>query len=413
MKFYLEYFGCRSNQAELQEIALELEKKGYQLTTSLEEASFAILNTCCVTANAEKDVYHYLKKNYRHSKTFWFITGCLVNKEPALKDQFPDCLFLPNESKPMLVNIICEHFPLQSNIIYHSGYKSRFFLKIQNGCNFRCTFCIVPFLRGNSESLPLPLIIKKARQISALGYQEVILTGINLSSYGYDLFPRQNLLDVVNEISSIRNIRLIRLSSLDPRFISYRFINALAKNTKIARHIHLSLQSGSEAVLRRMARFQKRSDMEKIINSFHNHFPDANIGADIIVGFPQETEDEFEETVDLIQKAALNYLHIFPYSARPQTKAFALKTIRPEIIRRRMQTLLEINREIKLRYRRKFLEKELPAILIDDRQDQATAITDNYLNITLKKARGLKKKFLTVRITRIINENLCEGEIVR
>ena len=239
MKFYVDYFGCRSNQAEIQEWILELENAGYMLTSAVEEADFGILNTCSVTEKAEKDIFRYINKVYHKADTRWVITGCTVSKEKArLRERYKNYCFFDNKEKENLVESIKELFPVEDNIVYHSAFRSRIFLKVQDGCNFRCSFCIVPSLRGKSRSLPIAEIVKKARHYSALGYKEVVLTGINLSSYGYDIFPRENLLNLIKELKKIKALEFIRLSSLDPRYIRYSFIKELSLIKKIADSFH-------------------------------------------------------------------------------------------------------------------------------------------------------------------------------
>jgi tRNA A37 methylthiotransferase MiaB len=177
MKFVVDYFGCRSNQAEVQEWIIELEKDGYELTASPAEADFGILNTCSVTAKAEKDVLRFIGKTYRNTNTQWFIVGCTVTQDKAhLSGKYKNYFFFDNLEKKHLVKTVRERFPVTSRMIYHSSFKSRIFLKVQDGCNFRCSFCLVPFLRGKAQSLLKKEIADKAGHYAALGYQEVVLT---------------------------------------------------------------------------------------------------------------------------------------------------------------------------------------------------------------------------------------------
>ncbi len=412
MKFVVDYFGCRSNQAEVQEWIIELEKRGYELTSSAVEADFGILNTCSVTAKAEKDVLRFIDKTYRNTNTKWFIVGCTVNQaKDLLSRKYANYLFFNNPEKKHLLEAIGELFPNRSRLIYHSAFKSRIFLKIQDGCNFRCSYCLVPFLRGKAQSLPKKDVVKKVRHYTALGYQEVVLTGINLSAYGYDLFPRETLLDLIAEIEPQKGVEVIRLSSLDPRFIKYHFVKELRNFTKIADSFHFSLQSGSDAVIRRMNRGGKSSEYHKILGHFRKFFPDANLGADIIVGFPGESDREFRDTVSFIQDSDLNYLHVFPFSPRPGTKAASLEPLPPEIVRARAQELKGLGSGLKMAYRERFRGKTLPAILIEENPNYSMVITRNFLSVRIPPVRGYKKRKLAVRIERVLNENLCEGAI--
>lgn len=413
MKFYVDYFGCRSNQAEIQECIIELENSGYRLTQHVNDADFGILNTCCVTAKAERDVHKFLKKVYNRTNIKWFITGCMVSKEEKdLKTRYKNYLFLDNLEKKNLLHLAKENFPIHQNIIFHSAFRSRIFLKIQDGCNFRCSFCIVPYLRGKSVSVPLDQVVERARYLSSLGYREIILTGINLSSYGYDLFPRENLLNVVKRIAAIDGIDFIRLSSLDPRFIKYHFIRELSNIDKVADSFHFSFQSGSTPMLRKMKRGNKTLEYKKILDDFVKYFPAANYGADIIVGFPGEEVKEFNETLEFVKETPLNYLHIFPFSPREGTKAALMDPLPALVVKKRVRELQELNRSMKLEYRDRFLNRELEGILIEEKENQALVITKNFLSVRVPPVRGFRKRRVKVKIKRILNETICEGILI-
>jgi len=414
MKFYVDYFGCRANQAEMQEWIIDLENYGYQLTTDIHDAEFGIINTCSVTERADKDIYKFIARVYKTTNIKWIITGCTVSKEKdKLQEKYKNYFFFDNKEKQTLVQRIRDLFPLDDNIIYHSAYRSRIFLKIHDGCNFRCSYCIVPFLRGKSVSVPVKEIVKRARYYSSLGYREIILTGINLSSYGYDLFPRETLLDVIQQISKIRRVDFIRLSSLDPRYIKYSFIKELSYIKKIADSFHFSFQSGSNTVLKRMRRGSRVSEYEKILDQFHSFFPDANFGADILLGFPGETDREFRETFNFVSESRLTYTHIFPYSPREGTKAALMEQIPPQIVQKRVAELREVNKMKRINYKERFQGKLLEGILTEEDPSYSMVVTKNYLSVRVPPIRGFKKKKVKVRVTRILNENLCEGKMLK
>jgi len=412
MKFVVDSFGCRSNQAEIQEWIIELEKFGYELTTAPDQAAFGILNTCSVTEKAEKDVLRFIGRAYRNTRIRWLITGCTVSQDRAvLSQKYKNYFFFDNQEKKRLVQAVRELFPIDSRMIFHSSFRSRVFLKIQDGCNFRCSFCIVPSLRGKAQSLARKDIVAKVRHTAALGYREVVLTGINLSAYGYDLFPRETLLGIIEEIQHVRGIEIIRLSSLDPRFIKYNFIKELSAFPKIADSFHFSFQSGSDAVIRRMNRGGKSADYLKILAHFRKFFPDANLGADFIVGFPGESEKEFQDTVKFIQASGLNYLHVFPFSPRRGTKAAVLEPLPQGMVRARALELKELGIQMKQAYRDRCRGKVFTGILIEENPNYALVVTRNFLSVRIPPVRGYKKKKLSVRIERVVNENLCEGKI--
>ncbi len=414
MKFYVNYFGCRANQAEMQEWIIQLEDSGYQLTHNISEANFAIVNTCSVTERAEKDIFRFVNRMYKNTNIKWIITGCTVsNEKNALQSRYKNYYFYNNEEKKQLVDHVKELFPVDNNIIYHSAYRSRIFLKIHDGCNFRCSFCIVPQLRGKAVSLPASQVIAKAKYFVSLGYREIVLSGINLSSYGYDLFPRENLLELVKELTKIKRLAFIRLSSLDPRYIRYNFIKELSYIKKIADSFHFSFQSASNSVLKQMKRGSKSYEYRKILDQFLRFFPNANMGADILVGFPGETDKEFRETLNFVRESPLTYTHIFPFSPRKGTKAALMEQVPPNIVQKRVAELRETNKLMRLNYRERFRDKILEGILTEENPNYSLIITKNYLSVRVPPVRGFKKKKVKVKINRIVNENLCEGNIVK
>lgn len=411
MKFYIDYFGCRCNQAESQEWALQLEKAGYQYTTNLAEADFAILNTCSVTQNAERDTLRYLNRAFHSTgQCQWYIIGCTVNRDgETLQQRFKNFIFIDNHGKAGLVERIKKTYPTSQKVIYHSAFKSRLFLKIQDGCNFRCSFCIVPSLRGKSKSFPIEEIIEKARYNLSLGYREIVLTGINLSSYGYDLFPRQTLLELMTRLHELSDLEVLRLSSLDPRFIKYPMIKEFSRMPKLADSFHLSIQSGSDSVLKAMKRGGKSVEIRKILQYFRHFFPDANLGADLLVGFPGEEEKDFQKTLALAEEGELNYLHVFPFSMRPGTHAENLSLLPIETVRHRIKKLKEINHKLKMNYRERMLGKIVEGILIEENPSYGLVVTKNYLSVRIPPQRGFKKRKMSVKIIRILNNNICEG----
>lgn len=415
MKFYVDYFGCRTNQAEMQEWIVDLETSGYQLTHDSTEADFGILNTCSVTERAEKDIFKFLNKVFVNSNTPWIIVGCTVSKEKKkLQERYKNYFFFDNTEKLHLVDFVKEKFPVEEdNIIYHSSYKSRIFLKIHDGCNFRCSYCIVPFLRGKARSFPAAEIIHKARYFGGLGYREIVLTGVNLSSYGYDLFPRENLLNLVKKLCKIRSIDFIRLSTLDPRYLRYDFVKELSYLKKIAGSFHFSFQSGSNSVLQRMKRGSKVFEYHKILELFRDFFPGANLGTDLLIGFPGETDREFQETLEFFRDSSLNYAHVFPFSPREGTRAALMEQAPVNIVQKRVKELKEINRGKKIEYRERFLDKTLEGILTEEDPNYSLVVTTNYLSVRVPPVMGYKKKKVKVRIDRVVNENMCEGIIVK
>ncbi len=414
MRFAVRYFGCRSNQAEVQEWAHLLEERGYQLSEDAGQADFVLLNTCSVTETAEREVVRLIAHTRPDNKPVWLVAGCTVNSaRERLICRFPHCHFFDNEEKEGLIDWVLERFPVRSNVLYPTVFKSRLFLKIQDGCSFRCAYCIVPGLRGKSRSLPVEEVVRKARHFVGLGYREVVLTGINLSSFGYDRFPRQNLLELVQELSAIRSLAMIRLSSLDPRFLRYHLVRELAALPKVADSFHFSLQTGSDSVLKAMNRGGRVADFRRMLGYFARFFPGANLGADLIVGFPGEGDREFAETIAFLRESPLTYFHVFPFSPRPKTRAADWPTLPADVVKRRVRELRELSVERRMSYRERFRGQVLEGIVIEEEADHAMVLTRNYLSVRVPPIRGSRKKKVSVRLTAIPNDHVCEGRIVR
>jgi len=413
MKFCVECFGCRANQAEIQEWILDLEKAGYAFTRHQSEADFGILNTCSVTAKAERDVIRSLNRAFRRTHIPWIVAGCSVTRDKdTLQRRFPGYIFLNNTEKVNLAAEVRERFPLDSNLIYHSAFRSRYFLKIHDGCNFRCSYCIVPSLRGPSRSQSLDAILHRARYAASLGYREFVLTGINLSSYGFDLFPRRNLPEVITGLAKIPGVAFIRLSSLDPRYLRYDFVRSLKDAGNVCPSFHFSFQSGSNTVLKRMKRGSKVSEYRRILEMFSRHFPGANLGADFITGFPGETEKEHRETVEFVSRSNLNYMHVFPYSPRPGTAAARMEPLPDHVVRNRAGEMKQLNRGMRFAYREACLGRTVDAIIIEETPHFSMAVTENYLSVRMPPTRGFKQKRVSLEITRMLNDDLCEGAAV-
>ncbi|MCP5054950.1 MAG: MiaB/RimO family radical SAM methylthiotransferase [bacterium] len=412
MKFYANNFGCRSNQAEIQEWVTDLEKSGYQLTHDLSDAEFGILNTCSLTEKTENDVYKYVNRVYKKNNIKWIIAGCAVtNDKEKLQKRYKNYYFYNNTEKQHLVEEVKGLFPTDGTMIYHSAFRSRIFLKVHDGCNFRCSYCILPFLRGKAVSLPVEELVAKADYFSSLGYREVVLTGINLSSYGYDLFPTENLLNLVQQLDRIKGLDFIRLGSLDPRYIRYDFVKGLSQVEKLADSFHFSFQSASNPVLTNMKRDIKPEEYDHILDQFHQFFPKANYGADFMVGFPGETDKDHRKSLNFIRESRLNYIYTFPFSPRPGTKAALMEQIPAPIIQRRTKELKEANRFMRLNYKERFNGTVLEGILTEEDDHYAMVVTRNFLTVKVPPIRGFKKRKVNVKINRVVNESLCEGVI--
>jgi len=332
--FSCHSLGCRVNRVEINQIKGSLTRAGFlpwseKLKRKLD---IIILNTCVVTQKAERET----RKEIRHLKrefpqSFLVVTGCAVSAQEKFNTQLPEAnLFIPNKNKAQITKTILEKFPLNKYFNVSTGKKQRAFVKIQDGCNQFCTFCIVPYLRGQPKSKPVTQIIKEIKKLEKEGTLEVILCGINLSLFGQDLEPKINLVALLKNILQKTDISHLSLSSLTPNLINRKLINLYINDwesgsKRLSPYFHIALQSGSERILVKMNR--PKADLNKLkdlLQYIKQEIPEFNLRADIIVGFPGETEKDFRSTLHYIEECQIAFTHIFRYSSRPGTTAYKM-----------------------------------------------------------------------------------------
>ncbi len=352
MKFTILTLGCRTNIAESEKLRAVLKNKNFEYTDNIGEADYVFINTCTVTHRADRDsrklVNRVLKKN---KKAKIYVFGCafylFLNKKnlnilPSFEELIKNLKFERIEEKVLSPS--------------ESGH-SRYFLKIQEGCDYKCSFCIVPFKRGKSRSYPLEKIIKEAEIAIQKGYKEIVLTGTQIGDYGKDTGKYLNLGSLIEKLLEISPSFRIRLSSLHPAHL-YKIFYLLSEQ-RIVPHLHIPLQSASQKVLRDMKRPYTIEFYEKTLNKILKIRRKFNIGTDLIVGFPTEGKKEFNETLKFIENSPFSYIHIFSFSKRKGTAAAKLKEINPEEIKER----IKIIKEIDIKKRNKFMQSLLNEIL--------------------------------------------------
>lgn len=327
--------GCRVNQAEIETITEQLLSLGYAHDQNSSRPNFILLNTCVVTQKAEKETrkeIRKLKRLYPRSKLI--VLGCGVDNQQKFAGILPKAdLFIANKDKKNAVNLLLKRFNLrrqrniaicQSNNVPISKYQKsgKTLIKIQDGCNYHCSYCIVPSLRGKSASVPINKIINQINNRKSAEIKEIILTGINLSLYGQDLKPKVSFLDLLKKILKETKIKKISLTSLDPQMINRELVDLFISNPRLSKNLHFSLQSGSPTVLKRMNRHPNLSEFIKLVNELKSKDPRFVFSADIIVGFPDESENEFRKTLQLIKQIKLDRAHLFRFSPRPGTIAY-------------------------------------------------------------------------------------------
>ncbi|MCJ7746391.1 MAG: tRNA (N(6)-L-threonylcarbamoyladenosine(37)-C(2))-methylthiotransferase MtaB [Desulfobacterales bacterium] len=391
-----------------------LEQRGYGLVPFGEGADITIINTCTVTHRADFQSRQLVRRAFRSNpKSLIIVTGCYSQLEPETlagiegvkyllgnreKGQIPDLLPLMREGGFPRIRVSDIHeetlfsdLPLPS---FHC--HTRAFLKIQDGCDARCSYCIVPHARGQGRSLPPERVMEHLKGLKERGFKEVVLTGIHIGSYGLDLSPPFTLEKLLRRIEEEETPDRIRLSSIEPMDFSENLISLLSQSKKVCPHLHIPIQSGDDEILRRMNRNYDRSYLSDLIQELHRRIPKLSIGADVIVGFPGEAEEEFKSTYELIKSLPFSYLHIFPFSKRKGTPAFQFpQRVDEAVIKKRAEEMRELGKQKRQTFYRQFLHQELN-VLVEDRKEKESGrwkgLSRNYIPVLLTHGSGSEGK---------------------
>ena len=425
-KVALHNLGCKVNAYETEAMQEILEQNGYEIVPFEEKADAYIVNTCSVTNMADKksrQMLHRAKK--MNPEAVVIAAGCYVQSagEELLKDTSVDILIGNNEKvnlPSILENWEKEHNPLHVHdltrehtyeelTLSHTAGHTRAFMKIQDGCNQFCTYCIIPYTRGRVRSRRLSDIVAEAGRLAENGYQEVVLTGIHLDSYGTDLEEHENLLTVIQEIAKIDGIKRIRLGSLEPRIMTEEFVAGLAAEEKLCPHFHLSLQSGCDATLKRMNRRYSAEEFRQCCERLRRHFDDPALTTDVIVGFPGETEEEFTATVEFLKDICFYETHVFKYSRRKGTKADRMPDQIPEQIKnQRSDVLLALTEKNSGEYRKKLLGRTVKVLLEEENTIGGTTYltghTREYVKVAVAPETAAAGEIIDVKVTGLLKD---------
>jgi threonylcarbamoyladenosine tRNA methylthiotransferase MtaB len=432
-KFSIENFGCRATEADTTAIRHTLLEQGLELDADPSTADFVILNTCTVTAAADQQAREAVRKIHRaNPQARVILTGCYAQRAPeeaaalegvsfvvgnSRQSEIPGLLreFLAGSSASRTRGAGNDFVPLASFSDAENSYKiesariltgdifaqsevptapaahlaadrTRPVLKVQDGCNNRCSYCVIPFVRGRSRSLPPAEILQAVRELVQTGAKEIVLSGINLGSYGRDLLPRESLLEVTKRILDETAIQRLRFSSIEPQDVTEDLAQLVAESDRLARHFHVPLQSGCDRILHAMHRWYRTAHYAERIERIRRILPDAAIGADVIVGFPGETDEEFQTTVDFIGRLPFTYLHVFSFSERPGTEAAKLgERVSPTVIRDRARILRAVSHEKTAAFRATMADdSNLALTLARTGEGWTEAITGNYLKVRIR-----------------------------
>ena len=420
-KVALHNLGCKVNAYETEAMQEMLEHAGYEIVPFQEGADIYVINTCTVTNIADRKSRQMLHRARKMNPDAVVVAaGCYVQAqaENQVIDPCIDIVLGNNKKQDLLTALQAyeeAHGDLREVIdINHTkeyenlhltkqGEHTRAYIKVQDGCNQFCSYCIIPYARGRVRSRAKEDVVAEVTDLAKNGYQEVVLTGIHLSSYGIDFENEDNLLSLIRAVHEIEGIKRIRLGSLEPRIITEEFVQAIAALPKMCPHFHLSLQSGCNETLKRMNRRYTSEEFYEKCEILRKYFEKPALTTDVIVGFPQETEEEFETTYEFLKKICFYETHIFKYSKREGTKAAVMQGQIPEQIKaKRSARLIELGEKNRRAYEESFLGKTVE-VLVEEKSDvngkeMWTGHTKEYMKIALESEKNLQNCILNVQI---------------
>lgn len=422
--------GCKVNQFETEAMTELLESEGFSVLPSGEESDIYIINTCAVTKESERKSRQFINKAKRiNPNAIVVAVGCSVqlNREKISSETQADIIIgtkhkasigrLLNEKLNRLepYSEAVEDFYSKEDFeelkISTVHDKTRANIKIQDGCSQFCSYCIIPYVRGPIRSRKHDDIIDEVRRIAANGYKEVVLNGIHISSYGRDVQEKDALIRLIEDIDTIDGIERVRLGSLEPKLITEDFISRYSSLKKTCDHFHLSLQSGSDSVLKHMNRKYTREEYKNNVDIIRKYMPDAGITTDIIVGFPGEDEREFNETLEFVKEIKFSRIHVFKYSVREGTKAAEMDNQVDESIKsQRSKLLIDLGNSVANEFMEKFVGKTL-SVLVETHHSENIfeGYTTNYLKVLLKSDINIKNQVVSANIKNVTNDYLvCE-----
>lgn len=420
--------GCKLNFAETSTIGEEFKKRGFEIVEFGQPSDVCVINTCSVTENADRDCRRIIHKALKTSpNAFIIVTGCYAQLRPneIAKIEGVDLILGSNEKfkifdyvgdfqknyhAQIFVSPIIgtDEFNLASST--PASDRTRAFLKVQDGCDYNCSYCTIPLARGKSRSPSINTIIEKAKTLAQLGYKEIVLSGVNVGDYGRKIGT--NLFELVRELEKIEGVKRIRISSIEPNLLTEEMIEYFLSSEKICNHFHIPLQSGNDEILRKMRRRYTTELYKRKVEYIKSKDPDACIGADVIVGFPGETEKHFEITYNFINELPISYLHVFTYSERPNTDAINLPGKVPVEERyRRSEMLRNLGLKKKNAFYRQMIGKTLNVLWESEvKNGMIFGFTENYVKVKTEYKPSLVNEIIPVKIIGV--ENLTAiGEI--
>ncbi|MBF0478831.1 MAG: tRNA (N(6)-L-threonylcarbamoyladenosine(37)-C(2))-methylthiotransferase MtaB [Candidatus Omnitrophica bacterium] len=418
---YFHTFGCRLNQGETSVLEGLFKAEGFPIASQKEHAQIFVINTCTVTAKGDLDTRKLIHQIIRiNSQAQIALIGCQSQTQKNELFTHPNIRWVVgNAHKMELVNIIKKSLNNQAPMLIvdnipkhaftipvteHSRKHTRANIKIQDGCNYFCSYCEVPYARGRSRSRLFDNIMEEAKQLAQNGYKEIILTGVNTGTYSYE---NKNLLDVIKALSTIPGIERIRISSIEPQTVDLKIFEFMAQNDKLCHHLHTPAQSCNDRILKAMNRVYTFKEFENFISLVIQMVPGIGIGTDIIVGFPGETDEEFEDTYVKLSKLPLSYIHVFSYSPRKLAKSKDLPNpIAPAIIKKRSQKILQLSLAKREHFFSSLLHQSIPVLFEQQKSGIWSGLTSQYVRVLVKSNDNLKNKIVPVHLEKIEGQNM-------
>jgi len=411
--YRIEALGCRTNQYEAQALRDQLEAAGYQRASGDQTADLCIVNTCTVTAGADKDSRRIARRLARENPgSRVVVTGCAVEGQQQAFEQIEGVSDLVlNKDKEQLLELLYPEKQWPEFSIKHFDAHTRAFVKVQDGCNSFCTYCIIPYVRGRSRSRTLDEVLAEVHDLVDNGYREIVLTGINIGDFdggGADTPAR--LVDLVRAVDAVEGVERLRISSIDPDEVDDELLDAVLHGRSTCHSMHIVLQSGSNVVLKRMNRKYTRQEFLDSVERVYKASPDFTITTDIIVGFPGETEADFQETKEVVQEVRFAKVHMFPFSPRERTRAALLPNhVPPDTMRARKQELLRLSERESLALRQRFIGRSMRVLTESSSDGVTTGHTDNFLPVILPDSALPRNQLIDVELI----DNTPEGLIGR
>ncbi|MEZ4593886.1 MAG: tRNA (N(6)-L-threonylcarbamoyladenosine(37)-C(2))-methylthiotransferase MtaB [Chloroflexota bacterium] len=417
MKVFLNSIGCRLNQSEIETMARQLLAAGHEIVTEADAADKVIINTCAVTSEAARDARSQTRRIHRSNPNAEIVlTGCYATIAPDELAQVQGAgRVVVNQQKAQLVQLldpkarielpVFDQEPVLREFLAGSlGTNTRAFIKVQDGCDNKCTFCVTTVARGVGQSRHLGDVVAEIQALAAAGYQEAVLTGVHLGSYGHDFGNQVGLRDLVQAILQHTDMPRLRLSSLEPWDLAPDFFT-LWNNPRLLPHLHMPLQSGSDKILKRMARRTSRASFRELVEAARSHIPDLNLSTDLIVGFPGETEADFAESLAFVEEINFSRLHVFSYSPRPGTAASQFPhQINGKIKKERTRRMIELGHRLSHDFHQRFMGQTLNVLWetnvgADNNGLRWVGYTDNYIRV---QAHGPADLFNRITPTEIV-----------